>query len=338
MEQFSEKIKELLIAKVDRKSKQKSHQITFSIYKLFFEESVKDLYDKYMLNQFELAQSGQVPFSWVFSHKMKDSPRYWMKVDYSIESKDDFIAQYNGRFISLGYYTYNQGYSSRKDRISGIRQYLFLKKDSSIYDRQLKLYNEEKNRVKEKYQQDHKKWIQEKKQEKERKERYEKKKKQNKQNSKRISKEIKYACCIDNPILSVDNNQYIFSSPKQLLDIGVVYGIVINKKIVYIGSSLALSQRIEQHERCVKEHTNNFQEKYLYKDMRQNGYDFVIFFKGQKVVNKEQLENIQFGYIAKYHPKYNYLGVKGKFRWQDRREQKDKVSWDDWTRYKEENR
>ena len=69
--------------------------------------------------------------------------------------------------------------------------------------------------------------------------------------------------------------------------------------------------------------------------MREKEYQFVILFKGEKVVNRQQLNNIQFGYIAKYQPKYNYKGVKSNYTWSDKREEKNKVSWDEWVFYKE---
>lgn len=332
MELFSDKIKELLITKVDSNSKQKDHQITFKVYNLLFQDSVKDLWNKYRLDQFELAQSGQIPFAWVFSHKMRENPRWQYSINYIIDNNDNFIDQYNRRFIDLNYYTYSQGYGNRRDRISDIRKYLFLKKDSSNYQEQLKLYKEEKERIKEKYEKEHKEWIEEKKEEKIKKQQYQKKRKEKQENSKKISKDLTYNLQY---VLSVDNTQILISSPRALINIGVVYGIVINNKIVYIGSTEALSQRIKQHEDCVKNHTNAFQQKYLYKDMREHGYRFIVLFRGEKVVNKEQLESIQFGYITKYHPKYNYLGVKGKFKWQDKKEEKDKITWDEWIKYKE---
>ena len=300
------------------------------IYNILFKEKgkFKDFYDKYNLQDYRLKdiiQRNDIPFYGCIYDQYKD---YQFKIFPVQEELNNLLWNYTS-IIKGNRYTSNK-------YIHNLFSHLILSEDSQNYN----YFKDKEKQVLLKKRQEELEL--EKKRAKEREEKIKKQlkkvsaEKEKRESSKRVAGKVNYAFPSHYPILSVDDHFYSQQNPKHFLQIAVVYGIAIDSRIVYIGSTQVLSQRIKQHEQCVKDKSiYNFQQKWLYEDMRKNDYQFVILFKGQNVVNLEQLENIQFGYISKYHPKYNYKGVKNNFSWRDRREERDKVSWNEWILNKE---
>lgn len=71
MQKLTEENKKQIIEIINQYSKQRDKKITQDLYNLFFIEQVKDLYQKYSLQDFEIKQNGQVPFERVFLQKNK---------------------------------------------------------------------------------------------------------------------------------------------------------------------------------------------------------------------------------------------------------------------------
>ena len=300
------------------------------IYTILFKEKgrFKDFYDKYNLQNYELKntiQKTDIPFYGCVYEQYKD---YLFK-RFPIQDELDNLLWNHTSILNGNRYGY-------RDYIHNLFSHLVLLKDSQNYN----YFKDKEKQVLQKKREEEEKL--EKKKAKEREEKIKKqlkknsKEKEKRESSKKIVETGRYAFPAHYPILSVDDHFYSQQNPKHFLQIAVVYGIAIDSHIVYIGSTQVLSQRIKQHEQCVNDKSiQNFQQKWLYEDMRKNDYQFVILFKGQNVVNLEQLESIQFGYISKYHPKYNYKGVKSNFSWRDKREERNKISWDEWIANKE---
>lgn len=329
MQQMTEQNKQQLINIINQHSKQKSKKITENLYKLLFIDQVKQLYDNFFLSQFQLKDNYDKEKDISFYFFRYNNPVLYDRYLYS--RNEQVVSQFNNKFLNLKKYTVGES-SSRLDRLNGIFKNLYLKHDSQIYKEWLEKYSKYLEQQRKKEEQAKRKREQEKKKRVER----EVKRQKARQYSKQASQKIDYARPSRISILSVDNHSSSFENPKLFLDIAVVYGIVIENKIVYIGSTEVLSERIKTHIECVNnKNIQNFQQNWLYKEMREKGYQFVILFKGQKVVNRQQLNNIQFGYITKYQPKYNYKGVRSNYTWADRREEKKKVTWDEWVYYKE---
>lgn len=329
MQQMTEQNKQQLINIINRYSKQKSKKITENLYKLLFIDQVKQLYDNFFLSQFQLKDDYDKEKDVSFYFFRYNNPNLYDR--YTYYNNEPIVKQFNNKFLNLKKYTVGES-SSRIDRLEGIFKNLYLRHDSQIYEEWLEKYSKYLEQQRKKEEQVKRKREQEKKKRVER----EVKKQKARQDSKQVSQKIDYAKPSKLSMLSVDNHLLSFENPRSFLDIAVVYGIVIENKIVYIGSTQVLSERIKTHIECINnKNIPNFQQNWLYKEMREKGYQFVILFKGQKVVNRQQLNNIQFGYITKYQPKYNYKGVKSDYTWADRREEKKKVTWDEWVYYKE---
>ena len=112
---------------------------------------------------------------------------------------------------------------------------------------------------------------------------------------------------------------------KPLRNTAGIYALIHNNKVIYVGQSVSMRDRLLKHsnadkrlEELAQTHTHTNTQQYLiqkkrYEFIKENIEDILYLFVP---CEKDVLDEMEKHYITKHKPKYNYIGVYCKYHLQ----------------------